>query len=146
MRQIKLGPKKTKLVFEAVATALGLKNRLLNPQGRFDRAGRFYLGTACPHCHHIRTPSQKFPYSAMVHGRTFKHQYHQSGLAGILTESEFVQLARMAEKHAPDMNDNWMTAYKCGLFRALQNFAPGKIQVRFHPEAALAPEELCEMF
>jgi hypothetical protein len=81
----------------------------------------------------------------MVHGRTFRHLYHHSGLAGILTESEFRRLARAAEERAPTTSANWMAAYKCGLFRALQDLAPGQLQVSFDPGAALPPEELEEL-
>lgn len=145
MKKIILGPKATELVFKAVATALGLKNRRINPDGTFDKAGRFYLQTSCPHCAGIRSPSRAFPYSSMVHGRTLKHVYHEFPLAPKLTESEFIKLAKAAEKFAIETNPNWMAYYKGALMRALQAGAVKGMQVRFRQDAALPPEELAAL-
>ncbi len=142
MKKIILGQKGTELVFKAVATALGLKHRKVNPDGTFDKAGRFYLQTLCPHCADIRSPSRAYPYSAMVHGRTLKHVYHEFPLASKLTEAEFIKLAKAAEKCAIETNHNWMAEYKGALLRALQVGAIKGVKVKFRPSAALTPEEL----
>ncbi len=60
---------------EAVVEYLKRQDRTSHPAGRFDKGGRFYLADveirAC--CHTIRTPSRRWPYSEMTHGRTIKH-------------------------------------------------------------------------
>ena len=48
-----------------------LQTRRINPQGEFDKAGRFYLDIR-PNCD-IRTPSRHHPYSEMTHGRTLDY-------------------------------------------------------------------------
>jgi len=51
------------------------KNRILHPNGRFDRGGRWYPkdeeDQEC--CSHIRSPSRDFPYSLMTHCRSRAH-------------------------------------------------------------------------
>ena len=145
MKKIILGPKATELVFKAVATALALKRRNVNPDGKSDNAGRFYLQTSCPHCATIRSPSRAFPYSALVHGRTYKHVYHVFPLVEKLSESEFIKLAKVAEKFAIETNQNWMASYKGALLRALQGGAVKGLQVKFPKNAALRPEELAAL-
>ncbi len=142
MKKIILGHKGTELVFKAVATALGLKHRKVNPSGKFDQAGRFYLQTLCPHCAGIRSPSRAYPYSALVHGRTLKHVYHEFPLASKMTESEFIKLARAAEKLANKDTPNWVADFKVALLHAIQGGAVKGMHVRFRADAALTPEEL----
>ena len=60
---------------KATQEYLNRKNRKSHPSGNFDDGGRFYLSDEERHdcCSGIRTPSRRFPYSEMVHGRTMKH-------------------------------------------------------------------------
>lgn len=58
---------------EAVSHYLRRQARLEHPDGRFDRGGRFYLAEACGRECSIRTPSRRYPYSQMLHGRTLEH-------------------------------------------------------------------------
>lgn len=52
--------------------------RLAHPDGRFDRAGRWYPAEsewrAC--CARIRPPSRRWPYSLLLHCRTRRHVWH----------------------------------------------------------------------
>jgi hypothetical protein len=48
-----------------------LRTRELNPKGKFDKAGRFYLDHA--DLVDVRDPSRAFPYSQLVAGRTLKY-------------------------------------------------------------------------
>jgi hypothetical protein len=52
---------------------IALKEREENPEGSFDKAGRFYLENKFDCCDYIRTPSRRWPYSEMLHGRTLEH-------------------------------------------------------------------------
>jgi hypothetical protein len=51
------------------------RDRLTNPSGRFDHAGRWYPSVAerCACCASVRSPSHAYPYSLMTHCRTLKH-------------------------------------------------------------------------
>lgn len=53
-----------------------LKNRHSNPNGEFDKQGRFYLHPKYSCCEDIRCPSRSYPYSEMTHGRTILHTCH----------------------------------------------------------------------
>ncbi|MDD3040767.1 hypothetical protein [Bacteroides sp.] len=56
-----------------------LRDRKTNPEGTFDKQGRFYLAEySC--CQNIRSPSRRFPYSEMKHGRTLKHVATKNGV------------------------------------------------------------------
>jgi hypothetical protein len=48
-----------------------LKNRVINPSGTFDKAGRFYLEN--DDLVSVRSPSRSYPYSQMTAGRTRKY-------------------------------------------------------------------------
>ena len=48
-----------------------LKNRKINPSGKFDKGGRFYLDNN--DLVNVRTPSRAYPYSEMLAGRTKKY-------------------------------------------------------------------------
>jgi hypothetical protein len=50
-----------------------LKDRITNPEGTWDKGGRFYLDNSFECCKYIRTPSRRWPYSEMIHGRTLQH-------------------------------------------------------------------------
>ena len=56
-----------------------LKNRRINPEGEFDKGGRFYLADQYSCCV-VRSPSWAYPYSQMVHGRTAEHVAHETGI------------------------------------------------------------------
>jgi hypothetical protein len=73
-----------------------LHHRVLNPDGSFDKQGRWYPDIQCPHCASIRAPSRAFPYSLLVHCRTAKHVYHahRLGTQTGVSELEFVRLCR----------------------------------------------------
>lgn len=49
------------------------KNRLSNPPGHFDRAGRFYSDERTESVRSARAPSSKWPYSEMTAARTAVH-------------------------------------------------------------------------
>ena len=49
---------------------LKLKNRVKNPAGEFDSAGRFYAEYS--HLMDVRSPSRSYPYPEMVAARTKK--------------------------------------------------------------------------
>lgn len=59
----------------AVSLYHARKARRAHPEGKFDKAGRFYPAETeereC--CQGIRTPSRAFPYSYMTHCRTAAH-------------------------------------------------------------------------
>lgn len=69
-------------VFETVREYQSLRDRITNPEGTFDKQGRFYLDTraSLPCCQSIRSPSRRFPYSEMKHGRTLKHVATKNGV------------------------------------------------------------------
>lgn len=48
-----------------------LKNRVINPAGTFDNAGRFWLDNR--DLINVREPSRAWPYSQMKAGRTLKY-------------------------------------------------------------------------
>lgn len=59
-----------KVVYEA------LRDRLINPEGKFDKAGRWYPSAdevACLEDFNVRYPSRAWPYSYMTAARTLKH-------------------------------------------------------------------------
>ena len=60
---------------QAAREYLARRDRLSHPDGTFDKQGRFYLAARerCPCCQRIRTPSARWPYSEMLHGRTAGH-------------------------------------------------------------------------
>jgi hypothetical protein len=48
-----------------------LKNRVINPSGSFDKAGRFFLEHG--DLVNVREPSRSYPYSQMSAGRSLKY-------------------------------------------------------------------------
>ena len=58
-------------------------NRNSNPEGDFDKAGRWYPSNEesqkC--CTKISSPTRNHPYSLMVHCRTLKHVSHLTGIS-----------------------------------------------------------------
>lgn len=51
------------------------KSRLVNPDGTFDNAGRWYPSDEekCKCCQSVREPSARYPYSLIKHCRTTNH-------------------------------------------------------------------------
>jgi hypothetical protein len=79
-----------KLVYEA------RRDRLINPEGKFDNAGRWYPSAredAGDVIGQVRSPSRAYPYSYMQRARTRKHV---AVLADVQPEY-FAQLVREAE-------------------------------------------------
>lgn len=64
----------------AAKEAIALRDRVKNPDGKFDSQGRFYLAHKCRCCEEIRSPSRSYPFSEMVHGRTVKHVANAMGV------------------------------------------------------------------
>ncbi|GAA3954406.1 hypothetical protein [Allohahella marinimesophila] len=94
---MKLSKKKFANLLNVAATEyLMLKSRRKHPEGTFDDARRFSLATRCECCLSIRTPSRRYPYSEMVHGRSLKHVAHEFGLEGHMLELK--RLVRTMEK------------------------------------------------
>lgn len=62
-------------VLKAAQEYLSRRDRITNPDGNFDKAGRWYPSESehCDCCKAIRGPSRAYPYSYMVHCRTAQH-------------------------------------------------------------------------
>ena len=64
---------------ERLAAALymwrALQDRRVHPAGSFDSAGRWYpaVEEKCEVCDRIRSPSRAYPYSYLVHCRSYEH-------------------------------------------------------------------------
>ena len=56
-----------------------LKTRAINPQGAFDKAGRWYPTVPCTCA--VRAPSRAYPYSLMLHMRTAEHVAETHGVS-----------------------------------------------------------------
>lgn len=69
-------------VLATVREYQNLRDRVTNPDGTFDKQGRFYLAGRSEYscCQSIRSPSKRFPYSEMKHGRTLKHVATKNGV------------------------------------------------------------------
>lgn len=69
-------------VLATVREYISLRDRVTNPDGTFDKQGRFYLDGRSEYscCQGIRSPSKRFPYSEMKHGRTLKHVATKNGV------------------------------------------------------------------
>ena len=54
------------------------QNRREHPDGTFDGGGRWYPSDTeqCPCCDKIRSPSRRWPYSLMLHCRSYGHIKH----------------------------------------------------------------------
>lgn len=63
---------KGKLI-KAVDDYVKLKNRIINPVGSFDSAGRWRPANSLLCCSKIRPPSRKFPYTLNKHCRSAEH-------------------------------------------------------------------------
>jgi hypothetical protein len=83
-------------LFKAARELQALKMRELNPDGKFDGAGRFYLQKH-PCCDRIRAPSRAYPYSQMHHGRTARHVAMKHRMPE--REKDVRKLARLLEKY-----------------------------------------------
>jgi hypothetical protein len=60
-------------IFVAAEQYTKLRDRVVHPDGEFDKQGRFSLTTRCECCEGIRSPSRAHPFSQMVHARTLVH-------------------------------------------------------------------------
>lgn len=58
------------------------RDRVTNPDGKFDKQGRWYPSDEeqCSCCNAVRSPSRAFPYSYMVHCRTIAHIANKYGV------------------------------------------------------------------
>lgn len=65
-----------------------LKNREINPSGKFDKAGRFYATNG--DLIDVRTPSRAFPYSEMQACRTKKYVGLVCAKYGCKTQAELI--------------------------------------------------------
>jgi len=78
---------------EALIEYLQRRDRESDPEGKFDRAGRWYPSDEeCQDCcASIRSPSRKWPYSLLVHCRSLRHVAHLYGV----DEKELRRYARL---------------------------------------------------
>lgn len=83
-------------VLKAAQEYLDRRDRITNPDGSFDKAGRWYPSESeeCNCCGAIRSPSRAYPYSYMVHCRTAGHV---ASLYGVDVK-ELRRVARQIEK------------------------------------------------
>jgi len=69
-------------LIEAAKEYVARRDRIIHPDGSFDKAGRWYPTDEetqeC--CEGIRSPSRAYPYSYMVHCRTIQHVAHLYGV------------------------------------------------------------------
>ena len=56
-----------------------LRDREINPNGSFDKAGRWYPAHACDCA--VRAPSRAHPYSYLLHCRTAEHVARVRGVS-----------------------------------------------------------------
>lgn len=84
-------------LYEVAADLHDLKNRLKDPDGQFDRAGRFYLSRRYRCCNGIRNPSRDYPFSQLTHARSAVHVAHEHGFAG--RETEIRRFAKLMESY-----------------------------------------------
>jgi hypothetical protein len=82
--QIQYTEDEKRLLLEAANEFVNLKTRRIDPQGKFDKGGRFYLDNEHDCCRGIRSPSRQFPYSQLVHGRTANHVACEYGVDAAL--------------------------------------------------------------
>lgn len=71
----KVDQPETHMTQEATIEYLKRKDRYHHPEGKIDKAGRWYPSDEerMPCCNRIRRPSRGFPWSYMTHCRTLKH-------------------------------------------------------------------------
>jgi hypothetical protein len=91
----------TQLELQAAREFLDLQSRKIHPEGRFDKAKRFYLDVTYECCT-TRSPSRAYPYSQMVHGRTAEHVAHKYGLsaANIRKTAQLLMLRKEEDAYA----------------------------------------------
>lgn len=68
-------PKQIDLAAKAALTYLLRRERVEHPDGRFDKRGRWFPSEKedCDCCASVRTPSNAYPYSYLVHARSLEH-------------------------------------------------------------------------
>lgn len=59
------------------------KNRMSNPPGKFDSAGRFYAAEQTSRVANVRAPSRAHPYSEMQAARTAEHCAEVAGVESL---------------------------------------------------------------
>ena len=69
----------TEAVRQAAREYVALKERRINPVGRFDGAGRWWPSVPCT-CD-VRLPSRAYPYSYLIHLRTAGHVAETHGVS-----------------------------------------------------------------
>ena len=77
-----------------------LKNRLIDPPGRFDEAGRFYADERTQSVMLVRSPSRSYPYSEMKAARTAEHCAELFGA----TPLHVKRICRALESDGTDLN------------------------------------------
>lgn len=83
-------------IIAAAREFIARRDRRTHPEGSFDRKSRFTLSERCSCCAGIRTPSARFPWSEMKHGRTAEHVAHLHGV----NPADVRKVARQLEKSA----------------------------------------------
>lgn len=67
-------------ILDCAKEYISRQERLSHPVGVFDNAKRFSLIDKFPCCEDIRSPSRRFPYPEMTHGRSLQHVAHEFGV------------------------------------------------------------------
>lgn len=67
-------------ILDCAREYLSRQDRLSHPGGHFDSAKRFSLNEKFSCCEDIRSPSRRFPYPEMMHGRSLLHVAHEFGV------------------------------------------------------------------
>lgn len=81
-----------------------LRKRSINPDGRFDKAGRWYPDKFTDSMDQIRSPSRGFPYSYMSHARTVEYQSQLAGTDPDKTKKAFLLLSWLTN-NGIDLNE-----------------------------------------
>ena len=77
---------------EAIREYLALKARVRNPEGSFDKAGRFYPSQKYECCSAVRPPTRNWPYSLVLHCRTAEHVAWAHGVDPKIVRSKRAQM------------------------------------------------------
>jgi hypothetical protein len=70
------------LIITATVEYILLRDRIIDPCGKFDKAGRWYpdVEEQASCCSSVHGPTRAYPYSYMVHCRTMKHVANKHGI------------------------------------------------------------------
>jgi len=91
---------------KAAIEYLQIKARYIHPNGKFDKAGRWYPDIMESCCEAVSQPTRSYPYALMLHCRTLKHIAHSYNIE----ESEI----RYVLKHPIlfiGIEDDWVKSY-----------------------------------